>query len=144
MANSENAKSIEKSALPGILILTHGNLGDELIRSASMIFGNLDGVRALCLQEGDDPDLYKIRLEETLDEMPEDSLVMVDLFGGTPSNSLMRVALERDVLAVSGANMPMLIEAANLRLFLSGKELLNEVVKSTHAGVVNITELMNR
>ncbi len=143
MSRTLDAVDGEKRTLPGIIILTHGNLGEELINSATMIFGVLNNVKALSLKIGDDPDIYKKRLDELLDTMPEDSLIMVDLFGGTPSNSLMLLAKKRKVFAVSGVSMPMLIEAANMRLAYSGQQLLDCIVEAGHNGIINITELIN-
>ena len=143
MANVHDANESENSTLPGIIILTHGNLGEELIKSASMIFGRLDNVKALPLKIGEDPDDYRRELDELLNTVPEGSLVMVDLFGGTPSNSLMMLAKKRKVYALSGVSMPMLIEAANIRTLYSGQELLDCIVETGHSGIVNITELVN-
>jgi len=144
MASAQENNDAASRTLPGIIILTHGNLGEELIHSASMVFGKMENVWALSLKVGDDPDEYRVRLSKKLDDMPANSLVMVDLFGGTPSNSLMLLAKRRPVFALTGVNMPMLIEAANMRNSLSGKELLDAIVETGHQGIVNITELMNR
>ena len=137
-----NTSAQNSRSLPGIIILTHGTFGQELINSASMIFGKLDNVKALPLKIGDDPDKYRQELDELLNTVPEDSLIMVDLFGGTPSNSLILLAKKRKFFAVSGVSMPMLIEAANMRQIYSGQELLDSIVQTGHSGIVNITELV--
>jgi PTS system mannose-specific IIA component len=143
MSDVRQGCDVERSTLPGIVILTHGSLGEALISSTAMIYGPLEDVRALPLNVGDDPDVYRTRLERLLDEMPRETLVMVDLFGGTPSNALMMIAKQRAVFAVSGVSMPMLLEAANLRVSCVGKALLEAVMRSAHEGVVNITGLLD-
>jgi PTS system mannose-specific IIA component/D-glucosaminate-specific PTS system IIA component len=132
------------NTVPSIIILTHGRMGEELIKSTSMIFGQLQDVHALPLEVGDDPDEYRKRLDHLLDSVPQGSIVMVDLFGGTPSNALMLLAKRREVFALSGVNMPMLIEAASVRNVYSGQQLLDYIVDIGHSGIVNITDLVSR
>jgi mannose/fructose-specific phosphotransferase system component IIA len=107
-----------------------------------MIYGDLDGVVAVPLRPDDDPEEYRQRVKEKLDALPEGSLVMVDLLGGTPSNSIMRLVRDSGVCVLSGASMPMLIEAATLRSAHLGRELLELVVEKGHDGIVNITQLL--
>jgi len=132
----------ENTVLPWILILTHGNLGQALIESASMILGQLANVMALPLNVGDDPEVYRQRVEQVLSVMPEGSLVLVDLFGGTPFNSIVLAAQRKHALAVAGVNLSMLIEATIERQSLTGDELLEAAVKAGYDGIVNVTKTM--
>lgn len=142
--SESNGINDDQGNLPDIIILTHGRMGEELINSASMVFGKLENVHALSLKVGDDPDEYVKELDRLLEAAPEGSLVMVDLFGGTPSNCLMRLARKRKIYAVSGVSMPMLIEAANMRNMYSGQQLLDCIIETGHSGIINITDLIDQ
>ncbi|WP_110954315.1 PTS sugar transporter subunit IIA [Anaerosinus massiliensis] len=129
-------------AIPGILVITHGIFGEELIKSAEMIVGAQENVKALSLLPGMDPADLIIDVQTILDTMPEGSLIMSDLFGGTPSNVSAAVASQRKIAAVAGVNLCMLIEALSLRFSMRGEELAEAVIQSGKSGCKNIlTEL---
>lgn len=129
-------------AIPGILVITHGIFGEELIKSAEMIVGAQENVKALSLMPGMDPADLIIDVQTILDTMPEGSLVMSDLFGGTPSNVSAAVASQRKIAAIAGVSLCMLIESLSLRLSMRGEELAEAVIQAGKLGCKNIlTEL---
>ena len=79
---------------PWIILITHGKLGAEVKGSAEMIAGELKNVYSLSLMEGTDPMDLAMELKELLDKAPDDTIILTDLFGGTPSNTAARFALE--------------------------------------------------
>src|SRR5699024_11376174 len=62
---------------------------------------------------------------ETIDAFPKGSLILVDLFGGTPCNQVMRYVQEKGqpLEVVGGMNLPMLVNSVIAREEKSGKEL---------------------
>lgn len=127
-----------KSNIPGLVILTHGKSGEELIRSAEMIIGKMENVVAVSLMPGQDPPDYEEKVSKVLARMSGGALVMVDLFGGTPSNVAAVLSQKYPIAAVSGVNLPMLIEAATLRKSLSGQELAEAVLASAKNSIRDI------
>lgn len=125
-------------AIPGILVITHGIFGEELIKSAEMIVGAQENVKALSLLPGMDPADLIIDVQKILDTMPEGTLVMSDLFGGTPSNVSAAVASQRKIAAVSGVSLCMLIEALSLRFSMGGEDLAEAVIQAGKSGCKNI------
>lgn len=130
--------------LTGIVVMTHGPLAEVLITSSSMLFGEMKDVVPLVLYEGEDPDAYLERLEKIMTTLPPGPLVLFDVLGGTPFNTLMRYARNHDVYALSGVNMPMLLEAGHAREKLKGAELLAAVEQAGHDGMVNLTEMLKK
>ena len=55
-----------------------------------MVFGESENLAAFSFEEGDDADQYRMKVAETLERFPVGSVVMLDLFGGTPCNQMMR------------------------------------------------------
>lgn len=104
----------------GILVITHGNLGSELIRAAELIKGSLDG--ALYISVDAAKGLDELRKEITTAIRKVDAgmgvLVLTDLFGGTPSNVSLAFLKEGKVEVVTGVNLPMLLKIPDVR----GKE----------------------
>lgn len=101
----------------GVLVITHGNLGSELIRAAEQIKGNLNG--ALHISVGETKGLEELRKEITAAIRKLDTgmgvLILTDLFGGTPSNVSLAFLKEGKVEVVTGVNLPMLLKIPDER-----------------------------
>lgn len=128
----------EENTIPGILVITHGSFGEEIIKSAEMIIGAQENVKALSLMPGMDPADFIVDVQAVLNTMPEESLIMSDLFGGTPSNVSAAIASQYKVIAVAGLNLCMLIEALSLRFSMRGEELAEAVIQAGQLGCKNI------
>lgn len=127
---------------PWIILITHGKLGAEVKGSAEMIAGELKNVYSLSLMEGTDPMDLAMELKELLDKAPDDTFILTDLFGGTPSNTAARFALEKNYTVLAGLNLAMLIEAEMQRGMLKGDELEEDLMNAAKDGVRNIRKIM--
>lgn len=102
----------------GMVLATHGDLGQALIGAMEMIVGAQPQVAALSLQIADRLEDATARLQEALDGTDEGDgvLVLTDMLGGTPSNlCLALIGGPRPVEVVSGVNLPMLLKAVQVR-----------------------------
>ena len=106
----------------GIILATHGNFATGIQQSASMIFGEQPNVAAVTLQPNEGPDDVRKKMEEAVAsfEDPEQVLILVDLWGGTPFNQANGlIAGHEDTWAiVAGLNLPMLIDAYASRMMM--------------------------
>lgn len=99
----------------GILLITHGTLGRELLQIANGIFGTCP-TRADTLGVANDAPCEPLlqdaeRRAAHLDE-GDGVLVLTDLYGSTPANLAMALHGRRDHTRVlSGVNLPMLVRA---------------------------------
>ena len=125
----------------GIVIATHGDLAHALQRNAEMIVGPQDGVVPLGLDPPDTPESLKAALLEAIDRVDRGSgvLVLVDLFGGTPSQVAARCSARRPVAIAAGVNLPMLLDTLINRTRLTAPELAALAVESGAAGVVDVS-----
>ncbi len=97
---------------PSILVVGHGPFPAALVESARMIGGALENVRTLGLQPGVTPNDFADELRAAIrDAAP--SIVMSDLFGGTPHNVARLVLRDHPgVVLMSAVSLPLLLEVA--------------------------------
>ena len=101
----------------GVVVATHGQLAIELVNAAEMIVGDLPQFTAVSIGWHDDMNDAKEDIAQAIERVrgEEGVLLLIDMFGGTPSN-LGMTFLEKDRLEViTGVNLPMVIKLAGLR-----------------------------
>ncbi len=96
-----------------IVVSAHGDLASSLVRAAEGMLGPLEGVHAVDLSPGDDTAELRRRIEGVIEGRA--SLVLCDLYGGTPANACLLAPFGSPVEVVAGVNLPMLPKAAGLR-----------------------------
>ena len=97
----------------GILVVTHGNLAKELINTAELIVGKQEQVETLgfCLNDSVIDLQQKIREKYEALDQGDGVLVLTDIFGGSPSNSVAIALRDKNYQCVTGVNLPMMIDA---------------------------------
>ena len=99
----------------GIVVVTHGRVAEELVNAVRTIHGELPGIAAVSIGWGDDATAASAAIERGIAEAGgEATLVLTDMFGGTPTN-LSLPFLSEKVEIVTGVSLPMIIKAAGLR-----------------------------
>ncbi len=102
----------------GILILTHEDLGDHLIRCASHVVGmKPPQLMHLSVFPQDDPDTVLSSASALIKQLDSGDgvLVLSDIFGATPCNIASRLVQPGKVECVAGVNLPMLVRALTYR-----------------------------
>lgn len=101
----------------GIVIVTHGNLGKEMVKTAEFILGGIDGCATVSVDGERNPDLLREAIAQAIKSVDRQAgvLVLTDMFGGTPSNLSLSFLKERQLEVLSGVNLPMLMKAVQLR-----------------------------
>jgi PTS system mannose-specific IIA component len=100
----------------GIVIVTHGSLGDALLDTCSMITGESGGITSISVQAGDDVGEIRGRIVTAIDKVKGDKgvILLVDMFGGTPSNISLSFLGTDEIEVVTGVNLPMLTKLRSL------------------------------
>ena len=96
----------------GVLVVTHGSIGEALLTSAAQILGiEPKQVATLSVWRQDDPDDLVLRARELLDGLDagDGVLVLTDIFGATPGNVVSRLLDDGRIEGVSGVSLPMLL-----------------------------------
>ena len=117
----------------GILVITHGTLGESLIHCASHVLNKRPPrVKQLGVTAQDDPVLLLPQARALAKELDEGSgvLVLSDMYGGTPSNLASKLVQPGRIEAVAGVNLPMLIRVLTYR----DRDLQTMVSKAVSGG----------
>jgi PTS system mannose-specific IIA component len=113
----------------GIVVVTHCNLGGELLRAAEFIMGKIKGVATVSLDPAMEAERLRRDVASALEKVDNGQgiLILTDMFGGTPSNISLSFLEEGRVDVVTGVNLPMLIHSAGRRGSKTLSELAEEV-----------------
>ena len=123
---------------PGIVVVSHGALAVELLRSAEMICGEIPNAAALGVEPGESAEDYCARLAALVERFPAGVLALVDLTSGTPFNSLLTVMGDKPLYGVAGANLPLLLEVAFGRDTRSLAELHALALETVRASICDL------
>jgi len=126
----------------GIVVASHGAFADGLVDAAKMLTGEQDLLVAVSLAHGVSPENFKNDVVRAINDADagDGVLLLADLFGGTPSNSVAQVLGTCHMRAIAGANLPMLLTALLDRGDAELDELADTAMHAGQTGVVDIGE----
>ena len=102
----------------GIVIVTHSQLGDALIEAAEFIIGKKpEALVSVSIDLSESADVLRAKIAEGIKAVRSEDgvLILTDMFGGTPSNLSYSFLEEGHIEVISGVNLPILIQAVNIR-----------------------------
>lgn len=110
----------------GIVIVTHSQLGDALIEAAEFIVGKKSGALvSVSIDLNESAEALREKIAEGIKAVSSEDgvLILTDMFGGTPSNLSYSFLEEGHIEVISGVNLPILIQAVNIREKMALEEL---------------------
>lgn len=102
----------------GILLVTHGTLGESLVQCVSHVLNKRPPQLAqLGVSGQDDPLDLLPTAQRMLDwvDSGQGVLVLTDIFGATPSNIASKLLKPGHVEGIAGVNLPMLLRSLTYR-----------------------------
>lgn len=99
----------------GGVIVTHGQLANELLSAAEMIVGDqINKITAVSIGWHDDVDVAREEIERAIERVNSGNgvLLLTDMFGGTPTNIAASFLGQAQVEVITGVNLPMVIKLA--------------------------------
>ncbi len=107
----------------GALIVTHGNLANELLAAARKIESKAGLIEAVPLEWTDSVDEAREKIRAALERVRADDgiIIFTDMSGGTPSNISLSFLEKDQVEVITGVNLPMIVKYATLQQ--DGKDL---------------------
>lgn len=127
--------------MKGILLLSHGNMAKGMLDSLSLFFGNLENIDCLCLHQSDNPDDFKGKINQKINELDAGNGVIIlgDIIGGTPLNQAAYFASDK-VNVLGGMNLGLLLEIMANR---ENENInLDELVENAKMGIQNLNKLL--
>lgn len=101
----------------GLVIVSHGGLAAELLAATEHVVGPLSCATAIGIAPEDDMELKRAEILAAAEgcDGGVGTIILTDMFGGTPSNLAISVLSPGRVEVIAGANLPMLIKLAEVR-----------------------------
>ncbi len=109
----------------GLLIISHCDLGRELLNAAQLIVGRLEAADSISITENSESEEVLQLISEKIKALDRGAgvLVLTDMFGGTPSNLSLSFLKEERVEVLTGVNLPMVVAITQERSRLPLSEL---------------------
>ncbi len=101
----------------GIVIVTHGKIGEEMVRATLSIVKEPAPLVGVSIEHSEEVESMRLKIQNAIRQVDRGQgvLLLSDMFGGTPSNLCLSFLEEGKVEVVTGVNLPMLIKLANLK-----------------------------
>jgi PTS system mannose-specific IIA component len=101
----------------GLVLVTHGRLADEFVTAMEHVVGPQTQVRTVAIGPDDDMEARRADIAAAIGAVDggRGTIVLTDLFGGTPSNLAISLMERGRVEVIAGINLPMLIRLESAR-----------------------------
>lgn len=128
----------------GIMLVAHGGIAESLVSCVTHMIGRPpEHCIALPIDNHDDCSKMIPRIKICIDALSEKThgvIILTDMMGGTPCNTMQQFLAEEQVEIVTGVNLPMLIRTLNYR----DQPLQFVVKKAISGGIDGVQQLTNK
>ena len=113
----------------GGVIISHGQVGVELLSAAEALVGELSFITAVSVGWHDDVELARGEIELAIQRVDSARgvLLLTDMFGGTPTNIAAMFLRVNEVEVVTGVNLPMVVKLGTANEKISLHDLAKEI-----------------
>lgn len=126
-----------------LLLVSHGDLAESMLKSAEMIVGPQPEIKTLCLYPEDTPEGFREKVNSILEEWKgEDIMVLSDIRSGTPFNASASLMQNHKFRHISGINLGMLIEALIDRDYSTADETGNTLMELAGQSILDVNTLL--
>ena len=127
------------------VIVSHGQVANELLSAAETIIGPVGHITAVSIGWHDDVEVASSEIERAIKHVSEGRgvLILTDMFGGTPTNITSMFLTEGEVEVVTGVNLPMVIKLASQTEDDSLAEVARRVRDQGREGIYLAGELLS-
>ena len=101
----------------GMILVTHGHLAEEFVHAMEHVVGQQSDVATVCIGPHDDMEARRKEIAQAIKRVDsgKGTVILTDLFGGTPSNLAISLLKKGKTEVIAGINLPMLIRLAGAR-----------------------------
>lgn len=97
-----------------LILCSHGHFAQEVVKAAEMIGGKMNDLTTFSLLPGMSMPEFRNIIENDIKTMDGPILCLVDLYGGTPSTTVLTLMKDYDIDMVTGLNLATLIETYSM------------------------------
>jgi len=111
----------------GLVIVTHGGLAQEFRSALEHVHGPQEQIAVISIGPSDDMETRRGEIVQAIKAVNtgDGTILLTDMFGGTPSNLAISVMEQEKVEVIAGVNLPMLIKLASIR----GESSLDDAIE---------------
>jgi len=127
----------------GIVVVGHGRLAEEMVRTLESVLGHVDGLEAVATDPGDLRERVRARIEDAVGRVDRGRgvLILTDMLGDTETNLSLVIARTCGAEVIAGINMPMLIKLARARKQMDARALASLLRRYGQDHIVWATEM---
>lgn len=128
----------------GGVILSHGQMANELLAAAETVVGTIDNVVAVSIGWHDDVETARAGLERAIQTADQGKgvLLLTDLFGGTTTNIAAMFYSAGKIEILTGVNLPMVIRLVQQEENADFPEIARQVLNAGREGIYLAGELL--
>jgi PTS system mannose-specific IIA component len=128
----------------GILIVTHCDLGAELLNAAEFIVGKVDKADTVAITETSGSEKLRKLIEDKVTALNSGDgvIILTDMFGGTPSNLSLSFLREDQIEVLTGVNLPMIIAIIQNRSDMKLSALAEKAQEAGKGGISLASKLL--
>jgi len=125
------------------ILVTHGNIGEELIKVAEKIFESDVGITSIKVEWENNGDKVYKEVKSFLNSNKESNIIIfTDMFGGSPSNICFQF-INKNVEIITGVNLPAIIKFHTYKdKGLKFKDLIALIYKDAINGINIISDYL--
>ncbi|MDI6780698.1 MAG: PTS sugar transporter subunit IIA [bacterium] len=133
----------------GIVVVTHGCMGIEIVKTAELIVGKCEKIEAVPFFPHESGEELTQKVRQAIDSVNDGDgvVIFVDLIGGnccTIAGAFLRDEEEGNVEVISGVNLPMVIKLINYRHDGKAKDVAAAVQKAGVKSIINLREMIDK
>jgi PTS system mannose-specific IIA component len=101
----------------GLVLVTHGRLAEEFKFALEHIVGKQDRIETVSIGADDNLEKRRADIRSAIAKVAgaQGTILLTDMFGGTPSNLAISFLKDGEVEVIAGLNLPMLVKLARVR-----------------------------
>ncbi len=126
----------------GIILVSHGAIGAELLGALGQIVGPQEQAIAISIAPDEDMDICRKEILTSIAKVNtgDGVVILTDMFGGTPSNLALSVMPKTNAVVLAGMNLPMLVKLVSMRESAKLLDAVSEAAASGRKYIQLVTE----
>ncbi len=130
----------------GIVIVAHGQFASELLATTEFIVGKKDYIISVMTDPKQSVEVLRESISAAIKKVDkgEGTLILTDMFGGTPSNISLSFLNQGKVEVLAGVNLPMLIKLASMDTKMPVQELANMIKEYGKKNIILAGDVLNK